>query len=200
MPDFTAWDPEDWSALGSMATALIAMVAAVFAFFQVREARRTRRAQAQPFVVVDIAPSNVWGNILNLIIENVGTTLARDVIVKFDPPIATSIEDYSLASSDLIRHGIRSLPPRRRVEILFDLSHKRIGSGLPDRYEVEVNFKDYQDRAQEPLRYVIDLAFLNGLERVDEYGIHHAADALRKIEKTLKSWNRTGTKPTVDRG
>lgn len=190
MPDFPAWTPQTWAALGAVVTAVVAMIAAPVAYLQVREARRSRKEQIQPFIVVDIQPSSVWGNLLNLVVENIGKTLARDVRIHFDPVISSS--QYDLGQSTLVCEGIPSLPPNRRIEALFDVSHTRLNNGLPTRYDVVVEFSDARGRQQEPLRYVIDLKPLYGLQRVTQYGIHHAADALRDIEKTLRGWNRGG--------
>ncbi len=156
------------------------------------EARRTREDQARPFVVVDIQPSAVWGNILNLVIENVGTTMAHDVTIQFTPHLKSSQPGYNLADMALLREGIPALPPRRRIDVLFDVSHERNKTDLPMRYDAEVGFKDARRREQEPLRYVLDLAYLYGPRRVEEYGLHHAAKALREIESVLKQSRRRG--------
>jgi len=185
-PDFAAWQPEHFSALGTCVTAVVAVIAAVFAGYQVREARRTREAQTQPFVMVDIQPSRVWQNLLLLVIENIGMTLAKDVKITFTPALTTSLADSALPQSVLLREGIPALPPRRRIEVLFDVSHDRLAANLPLRHDVLVAFKDHRDRSQEPLRYVLDLAFLYDLEAVGERHLHHAAKALEEVNQTLK--------------
>jgi hypothetical protein len=179
------WDASQWTAAATMAYAVIAAVAAVVVYFQVREARKTREQQARPFVVVDVQPSRVWGNILNLVVENVGTTVAHDVHITFSPAVETSRKGYDLAGSALLSDGIPTLPPRRRIEVLFDVSHERKKTSLPTRYDVVVTFRDARHRAQEPLRYVIDFAYLYGLQRIEELGMHHAAKALRGLDRTL---------------
>jgi hypothetical protein len=185
-----AWSTPEWSPLGQVVTAGVALIVAPFAAWQVFEARRTREEQARPFVVVDIQPSKVWSNILNLVIENVGTTLARDVKIEFAPEIDTtqSKTGYDLANSVLLRQGIPTLPPRRRIDVLFDLSHERANTNLSMRYDVTVEHKNHRGKNQDPLSYVIDLAHMYGLRHVDEYGTHHAAKSLREIEKTIKKW------------
>jgi hypothetical protein len=50
-PDFVAWTPDDWAALGTNVTALIAVAAGLVAWRQLREARRLRLEQAQAYVV-----------------------------------------------------------------------------------------------------------------------------------------------------
>jgi hypothetical protein len=188
MPDFSAWTSEDWSAAGSAVTALVAVFAATFAYFQVKEARRTRQEQAQPFVIVNIQPSPVSWQIMNLVVENVGATLARNVKIRFTPEIVTSQKRYDLAGSALLMEGIPTLPPRQRLEVFFDVAPDRKKAALSTRYETEVSFDDARGRKQAPLKYIIDLGYLVGLERVEEYGVHDVAEALRKIERTMKGW------------
>lgn len=188
MPELTSWTPEDWTALATGATALTAAVAAIVAFVQVGQARRAREEQIRPFVLVHIASSAVWTNIFNLVIENLGATLARDVTIEFDPPVTTSLSNYDLASTLLFTKGIPSLPPRGRIEVMFDVSHDRAEANLPMRYDVRVQYCDARGRPQEPLSYPIDLEYLYGLEQVTQYGIHHAAKALQDIQRTLRTW------------
>lgn len=197
LPDLAAWQPEDWSTLAAGVTAAVAVAAAVFAFFQVLEARTVREDQARPFVIVDIQPSVVWQNILNLTVENIGKTLARDVRIAFDPPLRSSMKDNDLSNSLMLTEGIPSMPPGRRVTALFDLSHDRLSAGLPLRFRAEVSCKDAHGRKQESLGYTIDLEFLYGLEQVTEYGTHQIADALRKIEKNVAKWTGRGGRLAV---
>lgn len=172
-----------------MITAGVAVVAGVVAYFQVREARRTREAQAQPFVVVDIEPGEVWDNAMQLVIENVGRTLATDVKIRFTPPLETTLDDYDLTGSVLLREGIATMPPRRRVTALFDMSHDRIKADLPLRYDVQVHFKDARGWPQDALRYVVDLSYMSGLQNLRKYGMHDAAKALTEMQKSMKRWS-----------
>ncbi len=128
---------EDWTAIGTGVTAAVAVLAAGFAALQVREVRRTREDQTRPFVIVDIQPGPAWSNLLDLVVENIGSTAARDVQISFDPPLRQSKDDgYPIAESALIREGIRMLPPGRRIRVFFDASHHRIKTDLPMRYDV----------------------------------------------------------------
>jgi hypothetical protein len=100
-PDFFAWKPGDWSALGTCVTALVAIIAALFAWRQVREARRLRQEQTQPYVAVTMETSAAAQNIVDLVVKNFGTTAAYDVSVSIDPPPQRSgasgeVEDVSV--------------------------------------------------------------------------------------------------------
>lgn len=190
MPDFEAWTPADWSALAGVVTALVAVAAALFAFMQVRQARLLREEQAQPIVVVDFESAPVWHNAIELVIQNIGKTIATNVHVTFDPPLKSTQrhEGYDLAQSTLLTKGIPTMPPGKRVTAMFDLSHERKDSGLPMAYVAKVDFADAHGRAQQSLTYVLDLEFMYGLMRFTEYGVHDAAKALREMRDAMNKW------------
>lgn len=181
--------PEHWTAVGTLGTATVALLAAVFAGWQVWEIRKARQEESRPFVIVDIQSSAAWNNLFNLVIENAGPTVARDVRMSFTPPLQSSNEHVDLESTVLLAEGIPMLPPGRQVRAFFDAAHDRKGKGLPMRYDVEVALRDYRGRPQEVQRYVIDLEHLYGLTNITEYGMHDAAKALREIQKSVKKWS-----------
>lgn len=154
---------------------------------QARRDQRLREDQARPFVVVDFEPSPVWGNAIELVFENVGKTLAKDVRFTFDPPLETTMakEGYDLPNAAIFRTGIPAMPPGKRFSLLFDLSHDRHDAGLPMLYRARVDLKDAQGRDQDPLEYVLDLAFRYGVRRFGVKTIHDAAKSLDGIEKSL---------------
>lgn len=190
MPDFGAWGPADWSALSAAVTAAVAVVAAAFAFLQVRHARLLREEQAQPFVVVDFESSPVWRNAIELVIENIGKTVATNVRVSFDPPLQSTqqAEGYDLSKSVLLTQGIPTMPPSKRVATMFELSHDRKDSGLPLTYTAKVDFADSRGKPQKSLTYVLDLNFLYGLRRFREYGVHDAAKAVQEMRDAMNKW------------
>jgi hypothetical protein len=191
---FEGWTTNDFSALGSVATAVataLLLVATVLivvvARGQLRDARATRRAEAQAYVVIDIRPSASRMNILNLVIENLGSTIAMEVIFKFTPILNTGRPDYSLADSVLFRKGIPMLPPGRRIEFLFASAVELFNTPQAPRiYTVEVTFKDVWGE-RHIMTYTIDLTVLEDLQYVQELGIHQAAKALETIADVVKS-------------
>lgn len=144
-------------------------------------------------MVVDFEPSPVWGNIINLVIENVGKTLAKNVRFAFDPPLKSSQESrdgYDFGDTVLLRSGIPAMPPGKRFTALFDMSHERIRTDLPMAYTVQVDLDDAYGRPQEPLTYVLDLNFRYGLRRIEEKTVHDVAKSLKEIERSVKSWTQ----------
>lgn len=185
------WGPAEWEAAGTLATAGLALLALIFAGLQVREANKTRKAQAQPFVVVSLEPSRTSSFIIELVIENIGSTLARDVKFSFDPPLKSALYDDALEGSFLLREGIPTMPPGMRLARIFDSAIERREAGdLPWRFEVTVQFSDYRGKRDDPLQYVLDLEPFRSGTFTEQKSIHHAAKALDEIQKSLKGWTR----------
>lgn len=187
-----SWTAETWSALATTATFLTAAAAAVFAGFQVREARRTREDQAQPFVVVDFEPSPAWAGLMEITIRNIGSTVAKDVRITFDPPLASVDLDKrkgwpGFQELSILKHGIPSLPPGKAHRIFFDRMPDRIKSDLPRKYVATVELAGPRHKI-DPQTYVLDLDVYSGYRFMTIYGEHDAVKALREIEKTVKRW------------
>ena len=182
--------PEQWSAIGTMLTAAIALVAAWFVWRQVGEARRLREAQSQPFVIVHIEPSSSDPDRLEFVVENIGQTLARDVIFSVDPPLVSkyfeSAKDADLNESVMFRDGFAFMPPGMRVARTFEYSFERDpNDGLPWKYKAVVQFSDYRGRPQDPLSYVIDLLPLTSGGFVTELGVHDIAKNIAEVREAV---------------
>lgn len=185
------WDQDTSAFVGSTAqvvTAAVALLAACFAGWQVLEVRRSRAAQNQAFVVVDVVLGRAWINWLTLVVENIGNTLARDVRITFEPPITTASKGNRLAESVLLQEGVPMLPPGRKIETLFDLSHERLALDLPMRYRVTVNYRNYRGKREEPLVYTVDLAYLYDLKPVGQRTTHHLVDEVTKLRREVEQW------------
>jgi hypothetical protein len=187
LPDVTAWSSADWSAASGLGTLVIAGVATLIGWRQLRQARALREEEAAPFVVVDVVPSGASSIILDLVIENVGKTVARDVRITFEPPIrsATDMAGYELYEWSPLREGIKTLVPGRRLTAMFDHAPDRHASDLPRRYEVVVDCFDSRGRAQPRMAYTLDLEPLYGALRVEEKGLHHLVKEVEKLRKAV---------------
>jgi hypothetical protein len=110
----------DVAAAAAFASALILLGAVLVARRQLRKARRLREAQFRPFVVVDLfvkQPPLVY-----LTITNVGPVQAKNVRVRFTPPIVSSMDDRGTPVSELqiFREGIAYLAPGKEHRTLWD--------------------------------------------------------------------------------
>ncbi len=98
---------------------------------------------------------------IELVIHNIGRTVARNVRVSFDRPLESSEETpgYKLSESASLRDGIPTMPPGKRVTAFFDSSLARHKTDLPRTYRATVTYEDYKGRPQEPAEFVLDLNF-----------------------------------------
>jgi hypothetical protein len=177
---------------GTVGTCVVALLAAIVAWRQLREARRLREAQAQPFVIVDVEPSVTSRRILNLVIRNTGQTLARDVTIRFDPPLRSTLdsEGFPPANFRALAKGIPALPPGREYQIMLDSTVSRSESNLPDSYTVTVKFHDRDGKKMDELTYELDLAMFHSAPYVTELSVHDVAQELQSIRKTLEQLAR----------
>lgn len=116
----------DWAAVtawAAWATVAVYVALGIFAWIQVLQARRLREEQARPFVIVDFEP----GFLVYLTVENIGRTMARDVTVRFDKPLASTLTGpREINESPLLRQPIPTLPPGRKIRVLFDQYDARL--------------------------------------------------------------------------
>ena len=128
-----ATEGTNWAAVAAWAawaTVAIYIVIGLFAWRQVHEARKLREEQARPFVIVDFEP----GWLVYLTVENVGRTMAKDVRIKFDKSLETTLErPHELDESPLFREPIPALPPGKKIRVLFDQFSERLLPGSRSR-------------------------------------------------------------------
>lgn len=181
------WSAEAWAAIAAWLTASIALAAGFVAIGQVDEARRLRLEQAQPYVVVFMEPSPATSWCMDLVVRNFGATAAHDVQLRIDP---APRREAGEGGDVWLPTTIPVLVPGQEWRTFWD-SGQRMESDLPRRHEALVSFSDSQGRTLPPLRSILDWTAFEHRIAIDTYGIHHAAKALRQIEKTLTGWRES---------
>jgi hypothetical protein len=177
---------------------LILVVAARYAGRQVKgiraqvdEARELRLAQARPFVVVDFEPEQ--HPFMNLVVANLGTTMARDVRIEVDPPFASTLDpdaSVPLAELKLFTEGIPSLAPGKRIVLLFDVVPNRKEAGLPDTYHVRLHYAGEAGRSFTDDQR-LDLDMYRPLKNIQRRTVHDVHKELDQIRRRLDSWSAT---------
>lgn len=165
MDHLEALDAGDWISLG---TAVVAVIAAVISAWQAHIARssgqrqlelaeRVHREQNEPYVIVDIQPYMPGHTLMVLVIENIGTTVARNVRVSSDRPLETTWgEEPAEVLRQVLSRPISMIPPGRRLTYLFD-DHDRWETDLPSVYVFTVRAEGPYG-AVEPLEYTVDIS------------------------------------------
>ncbi|MGW4424932.1 hypothetical protein [Streptosporangium sp. NPDC004631] len=150
--------------------------------------QRVYRESQEPYVVVDIRPSEFAPEMFLLIIENIGPTIARDIHITADPPFQRTWDKEDVepfANALIFTQGIPYMPPGRKLEIMFDVGFHLFASDLPRRYRVRVDANGPFGPV-EPLTYLIDLEYYAGLEYHKIKTIHQGVQELEKLRKQME--------------
>src|ERR1035437_9956886 len=189
------WGANDWIAVAGLLQVVVLIGAALYAKRQVDETRKLRR----PYVIVNAELSPVSRVLINLVIRNIGQAPAYDTTVTFDPPLASSISDDEGITWSAIVGGIPFLAPQQEMTHLLDSAISLYGKRdtVPMQYTVTVVSHDrpapselrrWRKRKTLSETYVIDLGVWFGSHYTTEKGVHHVAEALEEVQKSLKSW------------
>lgn len=170
--------------------AVLAREQADIANRQLALSEQVRREQQEPYVVVDIQLNRYIGNVFDVVIENVGSSMARNIKIVFDPPLER-VRDLDvtqpgpLADVYLFAEGIAQIPPRHRLEFFLDLTFERLNSDLPRTYTVTVDAEGPFGPV-ETLTHKIDLnIYVGGIGRLQVNTIHQGVKELEKIRSVM---------------
>lgn len=190
-----------WTDIGGFAILsaqlIVLGVAALVAWRQVHEARRLREAQAQPFVVVDFEVDEERHQEIRIVISNIGGTMARDVKLRFQPELTSSLDSHEgiTAPRELkpLRDGIPSLPPGKRIVVMFDIFTQRDPTEFPDVFRVNISFyapalkRRFQDDS------VLDLGVYRNILHATRYDVHDVHERLKELVNETRKWTAGGS-------
>lgn len=172
---------------------LVLAAAAVFGRRQLNEAKELREAQTRPFVVIDLGSSA--HTLFDLVVKNIGSTLARDVRFEFNPPIRSTDDDLDPNKLKMFREGISTLAPGKEIRTLFEKGPARHESDLPDTYEVTVSYIDQTGKRNYEEKIDLDFGLYWESLTVRRRDVHDLHKQLETIAKEIRRW-----RPNIGRG
>lgn len=172
---------------------LVLIAAAFFGRRQLNEAKELREAQTRPFVVIDLG-SSAHG-LFDLVVKNIGPTLAREVQFEFDPPIKSTDDDLDPNRLKMFREGISTLAPGKEIRTLFEKGPDRHESDLPDTYEVAVAYTDQSGKRHYEEKVDLDFGLYWDRLTVSRRDVHDLYKQLETIAKEIGKW-----RPNLGRG
>jgi hypothetical protein len=200
-----------WSALGAaifgLLTLVIAFVAARYAKKQVEglrgqldvatgqltvasdqleEARTLRREQAQPYVVVSAVPNQAVPEAIEVRIQNLGTTGARNVLISCTPPLVRTDQEGG-AQEVKLPETIPFLAPGQEWRTFWDHGRERSQGRydhLPTRHDVSITYTDSFGEVH-TTPSVLDWNLFTSRQWMVEKGVHQGVGQLEKIAKDL---------------
>jgi hypothetical protein len=183
------WPPAAWGAAAAWMTVVIAGAAGIVGLRQYHLAQQLRAEQAQPYAVAYLEPSAAGDFYVDLVVRNFGATAAHHVRLTIDPPA-----QRHAGSAGMVRlpDEIPVLVPGQEWRAFWDTG-QRAESKLPRRHEAVVAFSDSHGRELPAIRSILDWDVIEHHRgRIDVFGVHHVAKALRELNKTVATWRKPG--------
>lgn len=183
------------AAIGAVAAAVAAFVALRPANKAVEQSKEQTKIQrdlmvqaAQPYVWADIQPDNQQGTMLQLVVGNVGPTMARNVKVVIDPAIPEhpAYSGATAVAQERLRDGILSLAPRRVIRWSlgrsFDLLEDKDDATI---YRLRVT-ADGPYGALEPVEFEVRPRDWREARDAPDGSLHHVRKEIEKLAGEAK--------------
>lgn len=178
--------PVAWTmAVGTWATVLVLVATLYFVSQQVNEATKLRREQTRPYVVVFIDVEQ--RSLFMLAVENVGSTPAFNVAIKFDQPPQSRITDFRQVR--MLQEPIPMLPPGHKFRVTWDGAHEVLDESYPYplSYRATAEYQDHKGRECGPDPYVLDFR-VYGEQAQNLKGTHELVTAIENLHKEHAKW------------
>lgn len=147
---------------------------------------QARRDAAQPYVVIDVDVHPAQGQLLQVVARNLGQTMARDVRVRFDPPLPKKLGSENGPFLALER-GLSHLPPGRSKSWNLGVSFDYFEDGTtPPATQVTITCTGPFGET-EPLTYAVSFEDLRNQSAI-------AAGNLSRVEKSIDKLTAVVTK------
>lgn len=146
--------------------------------------RRMHRNAAQPYVWVDVRPVDGHGQLVRVVLQHGGPTVATDIRVAFTPPLTDGSNRPGEHFTGLDA-GVSSLAPARWMMWNLGISHELLGTPLASAYEVTVDANG-PFGAVDQLRYTIDLSQWSNTTAQPPGTLHELRNAVRDVAKAIE--------------
>jgi hypothetical protein len=160
---------------------------------QAEQAQAIEIERSRPYVVVSIDADREWP-FAYLDVLNLGATAARDVTVRIEPLLVTSLtEDASPsnpADAAFLNRPIPVLVPHQRLTTLVEFGPERQraqgrGVDLANEFTARVEYRSDRGAGYSDT-FVLDMEIWRDSTRVDRKGIHELVAEVKKITEQLK--------------
>lgn len=194
IPDIIDWlrDNYTWEQISFMSTfasAVVAFIVWISTLFQIKEMRRATNEANRPYVVVyyDVRSNNV----VNLIIENIGNSLAKNIIIETEPLFAIP-EKRPLFETNLLKKPIPNMPPKYKIStflgMYFDLRGK-LENNEYCSFNVKVTYSSSDNKTYVE-EYYLSLESFAGLFTLREKTFHDFAKDFERFGKDFDRFSK----------
>jgi hypothetical protein len=182
--------PDQVIAAATVVNTIALLVTLGYLRAQVRAMRDTAEADVRPYVVVGIDWSEA--PVINIYIENLGRTIAKDVSVSFFPPLRSTLDgsDSKVSEMGMFTKPIPNLAPGTRMQTMFDVGHQRASAELDDSYRVDVRYSGHLPGRRGETTWTetqtIDIGVLWGMTYTPTKTLDDVVKSLDKIVQSLR--------------
>jgi len=152
--------------------------------------RKIHDEETAPYVIVYF-DKPFGSNLINLVIKNIGKTVARNVKIKFEPELKNS--NYSnprikkVSEMKFLKDGIPSLAPGEEISTFFDTAKDYLNDKfLPLQYTVNVSYEGGLLSSKRELEYILDLDAKTDTLYTEKKGIHELVKYTEKFAKSVE--------------
>lgn len=150
-----------------------------------QEMKESRKEEIAPYVIVFFDIPYGTGRIY-LCVKNVGKSVARNVMIHFQPPLSNS-RGKEIADIPLLKQGASVIFPEYELRTFFDMAYAYFGNKeLPRVYEVKVAYSGGLESERREEQFTVDLTSFEGLIYMQEYSMHDLVNEIKCIKKILK--------------
>jgi hypothetical protein len=193
--DLNSYSPEQVSAFWAGVTAIAALITGVIAVVTLLAIRQDSRDRTRPVIVADLLPELFTPSTSELVVQNVGQSVAKEIRVTFEPAITEEMGELVAYVARRYSRVIPTMGPGRRLSNIY--AHMKPGTGLadedvPHHLVVDISYKDAHGYAYRD-RYGLTLDTLLGEtnsnpSNTDEAGMRRRL--VRALEETARGVNR----------
>ncbi|AIS30988.1 hypothetical protein [Methanobacterium formicicum] len=153
-----------------------------------QEMKETRDQEIAPYVVAYFEFEN---QTINLVIENVGKGLAKNVKIEFDPKLVNSFPDHDINDVAFIKEGIGSMPPNYKIETFFDSAIDYYGNEeFPSKYNAKITYYGGLNETKRITKYILDIGSHYNILFSTKKGFNEVVKELERISKAQESINK----------
>ncbi len=149
------------------------------------EMQVTRDQETAPYVVAYFDVPNETRS-LNLVIKNIGKSMATDVNVVFDPALELRSPYQELFARVLPPDGIPSIPPDYEIRTSIDFFEKYKKSGFPMQFTIHVTYQGGIRKEKRTASYKSDLNLYRGIMYTvaNEPNVKDVVNELKRLAST----------------
>jgi hypothetical protein len=138
-------------------SAMAAIVAAVVGIWAIINSKKDSRDKSRPVVVAELQRHREAETHIMIVVRNAGATVAKDVVVTFDPALTTEPTDANRYANAAQRMFADPIPTMGPGQLLTNPWYHKEVDGAPDRCTVTATYKDTRKRKFED-EYILAIA------------------------------------------